>query len=318
MKAHLAALLMLLAAPPWLFAPVAQEPSESIVRIAHGYQVTPNLVYRTASGWEATLDVYQPRGVNAPTPVLLFFHGGGWTGGAKEHGNLALLPYLELGWAVVNANYRLAKIALAPAAVEDARCALRWVYRHAAEYRFDVGRVVTSGQSAGGHLALSSGMLPDDTPFDHACPGDRDGGSSSAGPRNTQPLRVAAIVDWYGISNVSELLAGVHRKSYAVAWLGALPAREALAAQVSPETHVRSGGPPIISVHGDADPTVPYSQKQRFHAALERVGAAHDLVTIREGKHGGFAQADTVQAYARIRSFLARHVSTPIGPSNSK
>jgi acetyl esterase/lipase len=316
MNARTAGLLVLLVAAGAVA--VAQEPSESIVRIAHGYQVTPNLVYRTASNWEATLDVYQPRGADSPTPVLLFFHGGGWTNGAKEHTNLALLPWLDMGWAVVNANYRLTSVAPAPAAVEDARCALRWVYRHAAEYRFDVGRVVTSGQSAGGHLALLTGMLSDDTPFDHACPGDRDAGASSVGPRNTQPLRIAAIVDWYGISNVSELLTGVHRKAYAVAWLGAAPAREALAAQVSPETHVRPGLPPIISVHGDADPTVPYSQKQRFHAALERTGVAHDLVTIREGKHGGFATADWTQAYARIRTFLARHMSAPTGPGNTK
>jgi acetyl esterase/lipase len=316
MNARAAGLLVLLVAAGAVA--VAQEPSESIVRVAHGYQVTPNLVYRTASNWEATLDVYQPRGVDSPSPVLLFFHGGGWTNGEKEHTTLALLPWLEMGWAVVNANYRLTSVAPAPAAVEDARCALRWIYRHAAQYRFDVGRVVTSGQSAGGHLALMSGMLPEDSPFDRACPGDRDGGASTVGPRNIQPLRVAAIVDWYGISNVSELLTGVHRKAYAVAWLGAQPAREELAAQVSPETHVRSGLPPIISVHGDADPTVPYSQKQRFHAALERAGAAHELVTIREGKHGGFATPDLMQAYARIRSFVARHISTPTAPVNTK
>jgi predicted esterase len=55
--------------------------------------------------------------------------------------------------------------------------------------------------------------------------------------------------------------------------------REEIAKQASPITHVRAGIPPIISVHGEADPTVPYSQKQRFHQALDRIGAAHELVT---------------------------------------
>jgi len=61
--------------------------------------------------------------------VLIYIHGGGWVGGSKESRVLRLLPWMEMGWAVVNVQYRLSDISLAPAAVEDCRCALRWVYR---------------------------------------------------------------------------------------------------------------------------------------------------------------------------------------------
>ena len=277
------------------------------VHVAGSYQLTPNVTYRTASNWDAKLDVYQPRGLKAPNTTMLFFHGGGWTNGTKEASTLSLLPYLQMGWTVVNVEYRMTNVALAPAAVEDARCALRWVYRNAAQYNFDTSRIITSGQSAGGHLALITGVLPMSAGFDNTCPGDRSGGASTAGPTNTDQLKVAAIVDWYGIADVNELLSGANQRSWAVAWLGALPNREELAKQLSPLTYVRAGIPPIISVHGDADPVVPYTQKQRLHQALAKAGVPHELVTIPNGKHGGFSDEENLKAYTAIRSFLSQH-----------
>jgi len=279
----------------------------TIVRMANAYVMTPNITYRTVSNWEAKLDIFQPRGVTTPNPTLINYHGGGWTAGTKEGVTLSLLPYLQMGWTVVNVEYRLTDVALAPAAVEDARCALRWVYKNAKQYNFDVGKIVTTGQSAGGHLALITGLAPSSAGFDNTCAGDRSGGSNALGPNNTDELKVAAIVDWYGISVVAELLGGPNRKSYAVAWLGAMLNREEIAKQVSPATHVRAGIPPIISIHGDADPTVPYSQKQRFHRALDQIGAAHELITVAGGRHGGFTDAEQVKNYEAIRAFLGKH-----------
>src|SRR5207245_4253856 len=95
------------------------------VHVAGSYQLTPNLTYRTASNWDAKLDVYQPRGLKPPSTTMLFFHGGGWTNGTKEASTLSLLPYLQTGWTVVHVAYRMTNVGLAPAAVEDAPCARR-------------------------------------------------------------------------------------------------------------------------------------------------------------------------------------------------
>jgi acetyl esterase/lipase len=275
--------------------------------IANAYTVVPNITYRSVSNWEAKLDVIQPRSLTAPNPTVIYYHGGGWTAGTKDAATISFLPYLQLGWTVVNVEYRLTDVALAPAAVEDARCALRWVYKNAKQYNFDLTKIVTTGNSAGGHLALVTGLLPATAGFDNTCAGDRSGGSNASGPSNIEELRVAAIVDWFGISDVGELLSGPNMKSYAVAWLGAMPNREELAKQVSPVTYVRVGIPPVISVHGDADPTVPYSQKQRFHQALERIGTPHELVTVPGGRHGGFTDVEQLRNYASIRAFLTKH-----------
>ena len=276
--------LVLCAAPD--SARAQSDATATITHIANAYRFTPNITYRTVSGWDAKLGVMQPRGLTAPTPALIFYHGGGWTAGAKEASTLAALPYLQMGWTVVNVEYRLSNVALAPAAVEDARCALRWVYKNAKQYNFDVTKIVTTGQSAGGHLALTTGMLPASAGMDNTCAGNRAGGSNPPGPNNTDELKVAAVVDWYGITDVNELLAGPNRRSYAVAWLGSMLNREEIAKQTSPLTYVRAGLPPIISVHGDADPIVPYTQKERLHQALDKIGAAHEFVTVPGGKPG--------------------------------
>ena len=105
--------------------------------VATGYSLTPNVTYHRAGGRDLTLDVYRPRGAAGPNPTLIYIHGGGWTNGSKEASALTFLPYLEMGWSVVNVAYRLADAAHAPAAVEDCRCALRWVYRNAERMGFD-------------------------------------------------------------------------------------------------------------------------------------------------------------------------------------
>jgi hypothetical protein len=75
-----------------------------LVHIGDNYQFMSNIVYRTASNWDAKLDVYEPRGLKAPNPTIMFFHGGGWTNGTKEASTFSLLPYLQMGWTVVTWN----------------------------------------------------------------------------------------------------------------------------------------------------------------------------------------------------------------------
>src|SRR5499426_3122523 len=97
------------------------------------YDILPNITYSIANNTELKLDLYLPKNRSAPNPTLMLFHGGGWVDGQKERNVFQLLPYLSLGWAVINVEYRLARNSPAPAAVEDCRCALRWVTYHARE-----------------------------------------------------------------------------------------------------------------------------------------------------------------------------------------
>lgn len=275
----------------------AQEtPAGWTARLEDGHRVVPNVTYLTASNYEAKLDLYLARSADTPRPTIIFIHGGGWVNGAKEGSVLSILPYLAMGLNVVNVEYRLARIAQAPAAVEDCRCALRWVIRNAKTYGIDVDRLVVTGQSAGGHLALMTGMLPESAGLDRQCPG-------------TEDLTVAAIVNWYGITDVNDLLDGTNMKPYAVAWLGSALDRVQIATRVSPLTYVRSGLPPVFTIHGDADPTVPYTHATRLHQALDAAGVPNELMTTPGGRHG-YSCCTLDQrndAYERMRAFLVRH-----------
>ncbi len=264
------------------------------VHTANEYQAFPNLTYLTASNYELKLDIYKRRDTTGPQPTLIFIHGGGWVNGTKEQSLMAVMPWFEMGWNVVNVEYRLGKVALAPAAVEDCLCALRYIAAQAKTYDIDTTRLVVTGESAGGHLALTTGMIPESAGLDRQCPG--------------APLpKVAAIIDWYGIVDVNDLLDGDNRKTYAVQWLGSLPNREEVARRVSPMTYVRPGLPPVLAIQGDADPTVPYQHSVRLTAALTKAGVANQLVTIPGGKHGGFTPDERTRIYVAIREFLAKN-----------
>jgi acetyl esterase/lipase len=267
------------------------------------YRVVPNITYLTASNFDAKLDVYSRTDSPGPHPTIIFIHGGGWTGGTKEGAVFSLVPYLEMGWNAVNVEYRLARVSQAPAAVEDCLCALRWVIHNAKQYGFDTAKVVVSGASAGGHLALTTGLVPASAGLDRQCPG-------------TEELKVAAIVNWYGITDVADLLDGQNMRTYAVQWMGSMPNRMEIARWVSPLTYVHPGIPPIITIQGDADPVVPYSHSVRLQEALKNAGVDHELITIPGGKHGNFTRTENQRAFAAIEAFLAKHGLTSAVSTN--
>ncbi len=140
------------------------------VHAANQYRVISDVTYLTASNVELKLDVYQRADVATPQPTVIHMHGGFWVAGTKEGSIMALMPWFEMGWNVVNVEYRLGRQALAPAAVEDCMCALRFVNNQAKTYNIDPTRLVVTGESAGGHLALSLGMIPESR-HDGAVPG---------------------------------------------------------------------------------------------------------------------------------------------------
>jgi acetyl esterase/lipase len=272
----------------------AQTPvMDATVERMERYRITPNITYLTVNGYANKLDVYQFQ-TDKPNATLVYIHGGGWAGGpTKEQYQHWFLPYLQMGWNVVNVEYRSSAISLAPAAVEDCLCALRWVYQNAKQYNIDTTRLVTTGHSAGGHLSLTTGMTPATAELDRQCPGPEE-------------LKVAAIVNWYGITDVADVIDGVNSKSYAVKWFGSMPNRREVAKRVSPLTYVRSGMPPVISIHGDADPTVPYAHAVQLHESLDKAQVSNELVTVKGGKHGGFGVKATQDAYKSIFEFLGK------------
>ena len=154
---------------------------------------------------------------------------------------------------VANVEYRLAGSAPAPAAVNDVLKAAQWFRNMLPSTKWIEEDRRGMGGSAGGHLALMIAMTPP---------------SADLGPAT----KIAAVIDFFGITDVAARSAGPDQRQYAEAWIPPQPERMELARRVSPITYVRKGLPPILMVHGDADPTVPYAQSVALVKALKIAG----------------------------------------------
>src|SRR5262249_7485571 len=152
---------------------------------------------------------------------------------------------------------------------------------------------------------LMTGMVPESAGFDRNCPGP-------------EPLKVAAVVSWYGVFDYTTLVDDPAR-DYAITWIGGPPNRKEVAARVSPMTYVSPGLPPVIAIHCHADPIVPYEQEVREIDALKKVGVIAELVTIPGGKHGNFERDQVLRAWTAIDAFLAKNVpSKPVTTSAAR
>ncbi|MFN8412542.1 MAG: alpha/beta hydrolase [Anaerolineales bacterium] len=104
--------------------------------------------------------MYQPKSITSPTPVLIWFHGGGYVIGNPEMDDTNCIQFVrELGISVISVNYRLAPKHPFPAGLEDGDLAMQWVISHAQELGVDINRLAIGGESAGGGLAAALTQL---------------------------------------------------------------------------------------------------------------------------------------------------------------
>lgn len=261
------------------------------VALPDGYNSQLNIVYTRVKDWEGKLDLYLPPRIKGMSPVVINIHGGGWNHGVKES-QTGFSAFFKMGYAVANIEYRLTGQATAPAAVEDTRCALIYLIKHAKELNIDVNKIVIMGGSAGGHLALMGGLLGNDHRFDGNCLG-------------VDNIKVAAIIDKYGITDVWDWGYGsnVTSKS-ATRWLGNRATDKKFAESVSPINYVTKDSPPTFIVHGDADPTVPYQQSVDLHKKFLAAGVKTGFITVKGGLHGKFDKEKNSEISRAIVEFL--------------
>lgn len=274
-------------------AAFAQETTVEYKPVAYpdGFSANLNVVYTTVNGWEGKMDLYLPLKSGKPSPMLINIHGGGWNHGVKES-QTGFSTFFKEGFAVANIEYRLTGQATAPAAIEDARCALVYILLNAKELNIDVNRIVLMGGSAGGHLALMAGLLGNNGIFDTNCKREKE-------------IKVAAIIDKYGITDVGDWAFGPNITSKsATNWLGSQSKNEAFIKSVSPVYYVSKSSPPVFIVHGDADPTVPYQQSVELHKKLLAAGVQTEFVTIPGGLHGKFDKDQNSMLNKAIINFL--------------
>jgi len=251
-----------------------------------GVSVESNLSYGQFP--ETVMDVYQTKNSSERRPGVIVFHGADWVSGSRQSTiEKFVIPYLERGFVVANVEYRQAGAAPAPAAVCEALAAANWVRNNAHRWNVDTKRIVATGESAGGHLALMVGMTPK---------------SAHLGPVR----KVAAVINFYGITDVEDQIQGDNKRDYAMKWVPEQKGRYDLARKVSPLTEVRKKNvPPILSIHGNADDVVPYDQSIELTKTLRNVRADAEMIAVPNGGHG-FPPEVMSRIYPQIFEFLRR------------
>ena len=236
--------------------------------------------FASPGGTPLLLDLHVPDGPG-PFAAAILVHGGGFDGGHRDTNVRPLFDVLaNAKFAWFSIDYRLAPAAHFPQAMEDVENAVAWLKKNAAQYHVDAAKIALIGESAGGLLV------------------------NYAGTHDASKLGVAAVVDFYGPVDYGKLAeerrdhpekfnmatitqhaahgGGIH--FFGVDTLDA--AGLAKLRTVAPITGVHKGMPPFLCIHGTKDDQVSYEQSTAMCAAMHRVGASCELITIEGGGHG--------------------------------
>jgi acetyl esterase/lipase len=254
------------------------------IRIA-GSEVPPSvravtgISYVQRGGHALQLDLYLPADAKAGTvPGIVFVHGGGWRAGVRANFAPMAIRMAERGYAAATISYRLSPEALYPAAVQDARAAVRWMRTHAGEYGIDPDRIAIGGGSAGGQIAALAGVTDGLARF------DPDGGPEA------MSSSVQAIVNIDGLSDFTSEAARKYeddpakQPSSAGAWFGGRYAEKAaLWREASPLFHVNAKTPPILFI-GSGQPRFSLGREEMV-ARLREFGVPSRVVSLPETPH---------------------------------
>jgi acetyl esterase/lipase len=251
-----------------------------------------------------TLDLATPS-QEGPRPLLLFFHGGGWNIGslADHHYREKIAEAARRGYVAATVEYRLANLDAAgggprfpwPAQSEDVRCAVRYLLSRAEELHLDPTRIGVAGHSAGGQLALMTGLGPRTERLDGTwCPfPDVDfrvrAIVSYAGPgdlRSLYPVTEGWVQGF--ITRFLALRAGTTPEQAPDAYLDASPVKYLDGAR----------DVPVLLIQGLADTIAPPAVNQGFRDELVARGRRVELLEIDGASHtlDGDAAGDTADA----------------------
>ena len=286
-------------------------------------------VYKRLPGCEVMLDVYRPDD-KVTRPGIISIHGGALIGGSRSWIRPAQRDrYVAAGSCVISIDYRLAPETRLSAIAEDLRDAFAWVRSEGPRlFQVDPARLAVVGHSAGGYLALLSGLLVEPRPtaiVSFYGYGDIVGDwYARPDPFYCQQPCVSeeaarSAVGHQPISGADEPTSERRNRFYLYCrqqgtWPQEVAGHDPFAEpgafeRYCPVRHVTPAYPPTLLLHGDCDTDVPYEQSTLMAAALARAGVEHDLITIADGGHGfdrDLDRPDVAGAFDRAVAFLQR------------
>jgi acetyl esterase/lipase len=300
------------------------------------------LTYASRAGQDLLLDLYLPQNARGRLPVIVFLHGGGWSGGTRTTGPDFKRFFAQDGFAMASIEYRLTPSITFPGNAEDVKTAIRWLRANHDIYGLDPGRIGLWGTSAGGHLAAIAGLAPR--------------GTFEGEDNLIQSSRVQCVLDAYGptafnlmdaqteqekatlqsqapaLAQAPPMRGGVVVEGAARGGAPAAPGRGAAPAPhdaptspesrlvgaaiqtvpdkvrvASPLTYVGSDAPPFLIMHGLADGSVPHGQSVLLYEALAAAGNDVTLRLIDGLPHTFFNRSNLDELAGPFRMDVRRH-----------
>ncbi|MFC2002994.1 alpha/beta hydrolase fold domain-containing protein [Chloroflexota bacterium] len=234
-------------------------------------EVTIDIEYGRAGDIPLLLDIYIPETpIATPIPAIICIHGGGWRDGDKGLYVKYVKSLATHGFFVASINYRLSGVAPFPAAVEDSKCAVRWLRANAEKYNVDPERIGVWGNSAGGHLAMMVGLV------------DETAGLEGNGGWGEFSSRVQAVCSYYG---PSDFVSRVSHPSHVQFLGGTLEEKPEIYKAASPINYVTKDDPPLLLIHGELDETVPYNQSEKTYQAYQQAELEATLIKVSHAGH---------------------------------
>lgn len=216
------------------------------------------------SGRANRLDVYRHRSEPTRSPVLVYFHPGGFFSGNKSREARALFDRLvRSGWVCISANYRLGAAGTFPNNIVDAKRVIAWVRDHADDLGADPTTIVISGASAGAYLASMCALTAGDPIFQ---PGFEEVDTT-----------VSAAAGFYGFYGSAGSSGPGH---------------------TDPVSFARADAPPFLVIHGDRDPMIPAENARRFVDAMRAVSTSPVVYAELPGGQHNFDRFPSIRSLA--------------------
>ena len=226
-------------------------------------EVHEEIAYGIGGDQRLYLDIAVPVGADGLRPAVLYIHGGGWAGGKRQDLGGEIRRMAARGYVAATITYRLAPKSLFPAAVEDAKTAVRYLRANVGEWNIDPERIGAVGFSAGAHLAMMLGVMQN---------GDGLDGDSWNSAWEGQDASVNAVVSYVGPTNLLSDYPPVSQQIVANFIGGAKDEKRDAYERASPVTYVDQRDAPMLLFAGTRDQLVPWDQAVQMAQALTEAG----------------------------------------------
>jgi acetyl esterase/lipase len=281
--------LTLLISTTCLVAAETKPPAKQPAPPPKGVKVERDVLYVPGGDPSQALDIYLPEEPSAkPEPLLVWIHGGGWSGGSK-----AGCPYVgqvARGYIAASVEYRFSQKAVFPAQAQDCQAAIRFLRANAKKYNIDPDHIGIGGASAGGHLVALLGTSGGKKAF------------PPIGGNDDQSDRVQAVEDMFGPADFYTVVAqaDADKTKSIFKWNNGDPYSKLIGGAkvgedkekcdaVSPTHYVSKDNPPFLILHGDKDALVPFAQSEELTDLLKKAGVDVTLQRLPGSGHGGAA-----------------------------